>query len=437
MTKPLLNLRWVSFLEQFRRLFVGFSGGLDSTVLLHALVSQPTLRNKLIAVHVNHGLSPNASLWQAHCEAFCLDAGVAFIAQQVEFDRQANIEEGARNARYEVFISLMDEHDCLVLGHHQDDQAETVLLQLFRGAGVDGLAAMMESGNCGSGRLARPLLASSRKQLEHYADCHQLSWIEDESNQDEYYSRNFIRQQIIPSLTAKWPGVVGNIARAALHCQQARTNLDALAFMDCCALSTPANLLALAPLKSLSVERINNVLRVWLKNNQVRLPSAATFQRLINEAVLASEDANPLISWDKVQIRRYHDTLYLLPANSCNFPVVLKWDEFPKPLYLGDTGFCLSAKKTKEGIRIPQDAVLHIQFRQGGETFFWHGQTKQLKKLFQDWQVPPWLRQNIPLLYINDQLAAIIGYAVSDRYYTQEASEAWTLLMNQSSQKSD
>ncbi|KTD47636.1 tRNA lysidine(34) synthetase TilS [Legionella quateirensis] len=430
MTKQLFNSRWVSHLEQFKKLIVGFSGGLDSTVLLHALYSQSSLRNKLLAVHINHGISPNALSWQNHCETFCINAGIPFISETVDFDRSANLEERARNARYEVFTSLLSNLDCLLLGHHMDDQAETVLLQLFRGAGVDGLAAMMESGSFGSGALARPLLTCFRKQLEQYAAFYELTWIEDESNQDEQYSRNFIRQQIIPSLAAKWPGVVGNIARAASHCQQARLNLDELAIMDCSQLLTPSTLLRIETLKSLSVERLSNVVRVWLKKNHLQLPAAATFDRLIHEVVFASEDAMPLVSWDAVQIRRYKDSLYIVPAKEINLPACIEWTDFPQPLKFGDTGSCLLAQKALEGIRISNDAKIHIQFRQGGESFCWHGQTKQLKKLFQDWGIPPWLRQNIPLVYINGQLAAVIGYAVSDLYFTNNSSEAWSLSMN-------
>lgn len=430
MTKPLFNSRWVSHLEQYKKLIVGFSGGLDSTVLLHTLYSQFSLRSKLLAVHINHGISPNALIWQSHCEAFCAHFGILFKSESVEFDRSANIEEGARNARYAVFNSLLTNQDCLLLGHHMDDQAETVLLQLFRGAGVDGLAAMMESGSFGSGRLARPLLSCTRQQLEHYAAQHELSWIEDESNQDVHFSRNYIRQEIMPSLIAKWPGVVGNIARAANHCQQARTNLDELAFMDSPQLLSQSSVLCVESLKSFSIERISNVLRVWLKQNQVQLPSAATFQRLIHEAVFASADAMPLIRWDEVQIRRYNDSLYIVPVNEIKLPPRIEWSQFPQPVQLGETGSFLVAQKTEQGIRVSKGEKINIQFRTGGELFVWHDQTKRLKKLFQDWGIPPWLRQNIPLLYINDQLAAVIGYAVSDLFFTNNPAEAWSISMN-------
>lgn len=429
MTKPLLSPQWIAQLGNFSRLIVGFSGGLDSTVLLHVLASQSSLRNKLVAVHVNHGISSNAFSWQKHCAVFCKNFEIEFISESVTFDRSANIEEGARNARYEVFTSLLKANECLLLGHHLDDQAETVLLQLFRGAGVDGLAAMSESGSLGLGILARPFLLNTRGQIEEYATVHHLSWITDESNQDIHYSRNFLRHQIIPLLASRWPGVAGNIARTAGHCQQARVNLDELALQDCPELITPSQSLSIEPVKSLSFDRIANVLRVWLKKNQIRFPSTVTFQRIIHEVIFAAEDTTPLVSWDNIHIRRYQSYLYIDRIKEIYLPASTLWTDFPNPLSLEDTGIVLAVKKANEGISVPHDAAITIKFRQGGELFSWHGQTKQLKKLFQQWGIPPWLRDRTPLLYINDQLAAVAGYAVSDLFFTRNSSDTWQLLI--------
>jgi tRNA(Ile)-lysidine synthase len=179
------------------------------------------------------------------------------------------------------------------------------------------------------------------------------------------------------------------------------------------------------PLKSYSLGRIANVLRVWLKKNQIRLPSAATFQRIIHEVLFASSDAMPLVTWDNIAIRRYQDRLYIVRTGETKPFSGIEWSEFPQPLVLGDTGISLIAKKSKEGLRIPSDARLYVTFRQGGELLFLHGQNKQLKKLFQEWGVPPWQRQRIPLVYINEQLSAVVGYAVSDLFYSENSCEAW------------
>lgn len=423
----LLNSDWFTRLNQFEKLVIGFSGGLDSTVLLHALASHPSLHAKLLAVHINHGISSNALSWQQHCEQFCQNLGVNFISEAVQFDRDANIEEGARVARYAVFSALLTEKDCLVLGHHQDDQAETVLLQLLRGAGVDGLAAMAELGVLGKGVIARPCLNTSRLQLEQYATSQQLLWIEDESNQDICYSRNYLRQKILPLLTDKWPGAVGNLARTALHCQQAKSNLDALALQDCPELSFASDSLCITPLLQLDFARIVNVLRAWLKKRHIQAPSTALLHRMIDELIFARIDAIPQVNWDEVVVRRYQQHLYLDKKNTTRLPNYSEWEEFPSPLIFGVDGFCVTAEPAQQGLVVPLKAKIAIRFRQGGETFFLHGQTKQLKKLFQEWQIPPWQRERTPLLYINDELAAVVNYAISDPFFNRNEPNTWSL----------
>lgn len=427
----LISSDWLARFAQFNKLIVGFSGGLDSTVLLHALSAHLDLRFKLIAVHVNHGISPNAASWQNHCEQWCSQYGIALIRESVQFNRSANVEERARIARYAAFASLMTTDACLILGHHQDDQAETVLLQLFRGAGIDGLAAMTEWGNFSTGVLARPFLKCSRSQLERYAVQHQLTWIEDESNQDSSYSRNYLRRQIMPMLLEKWPGVVKTIARTAIHCQQAKNNLDALAEYDFSMSQTAeheelrSNSLFIEPLLDLNIERLANILRVWLRNNQVQFPATPIFNRLIYEVIFARHDAVPEVSWGNNLIRRYQNRLFLDKKNEINLPTCTEWVEFPAPLTIETAEINLFAKEMRQGLSIPNGAKLVIKFRQGGEIFNWHGQSKQLKKLLQEWGVPPWLRDRVPLVYVDDQLAAVVGYAVSDLFFNPSAG--WLL----------
>jgi tRNA(Ile)-lysidine synthase len=435
--KPLLSTEWSSSLSQYNKLIVGFSGGLDSTVLLHVLASHSILLSKLVAVHVNHGISANSSLWQIHCEQFCHTLGISLITQSVQFDCSANIEGRARAARYSVFSSLLTKQDCLILGHHLDDQAETFLLQLFRGSGIDGLSAMAEIGQFELGMLARPFLSHSRKQLEYYATWHQLPWIEDESNQDTHYARNYLRNKIIPSLQSKWPGVAYNIARSAIHCQQAKRNLESLALNDFSGNDKGSNALGgnslfIEPLKELGFDRITNILRVWLKYNRVQLPSTVTFHRLIHEVIFANHDAVPKVAWGDVLVRRYQEYLYLDRKNENNFASFIEWSAFPLPLTLENVGFNLLAKKAKQGLVVPSGAKIIVTFRQGGESIFWHGQTKRLKKLFQEWGVPPWLRERVPLIYFNDTLAAVLGYAMSDLFFTKKSPEAWIFIQHKS-----
>ncbi|QBS08805.1 tRNA lysidine(34) synthetase TilS [Legionella israelensis] len=419
--KPLL-----AYLKKFKRLFVGFSGGLDSTVLLHLLSTSLPLKKKLTAIHIHHGLSQNAAQWQKHCELFCQKQAIPMIWRAIDFDRSANIEENARLARLNVFSSLLTENDAILLGHHQDDQAETVLLQLFRGAGIDGLAAMAQISTLGKGELIRPLLTVTREQLKRYAVSQQLNWIEDETNLEVKFTRNFIRHEIIPILEQRWPSVSKNIARTAELCQQARQNLQDLAGLDLDSSSLTRSILAFESLLPLRKERIANVLRFWLKFNGVKMPSAVIIERIIDEVMFVREDAEPMVQWEQIQIRRYRKQLFLLKTDNMQVPEKTPWPHFPEPLKITDLGRLVVNRVTR-GLVFPEGSHIDIRFRRGGELFYWHGQSKQLKKLFQEWNIPPWLRDHIPLIYINDELALVVGYAVSDKFYKKNQKNAWEI----------
>lgn len=429
MADTLLDAVWLNQLSDYRTLFVGFSGGLDSTVLLHDLARQPELVSKLSAVHIHHGLSMHADDWQIHCQSFCAARSIPVIVHQLAIESRSNIEEHARNARYEAFSALLGEQDALLLAHHADDQAETVLLQLFRGAGVNGMAAMSTVKAFGKGKLIRPYLTHSRASLEAYASMHQLTWVDDDSNQDSVFSRNYLRHQVMPLLRARWPGVVKNLARTANHCQQAKKNLYALAELDCDGLACAGNTLSISLLKTQSNARLVNVLRVWIEKNQTRLPSTDTLNRLINEVILAKNDAIPCVEWDGICVRRYQNTLYLLKNEMMSRPAFISWPLFPAPLKLGND--CLMAVPAEKGLRVPLGSHVHVRFRQGGELFYWHGQTKTLKSLFQQWHVPPWQRDAIPLIYINEELVVVVGFAVNDRYFSMESTFVYQIELQQ------
>ncbi|MFC3907931.1 tRNA lysidine(34) synthetase TilS [Legionella dresdenensis] len=413
---------WWPAYKGYNQLYIGYSGGLDSTVLLHILASQPDLLSKITAVHINHGISKNALSWQLHCEQFCREHNISFIARQVEFIRDANIEERAREARYQVFQSLLTEDDCLLLAHHRDDQAETLLLHLFRGAGISGLAAMPAIKALEKGILARPLLNFSRQQLEQYAVLHQLQWIDDESNLSSDFSRNFIRNQLMPLIQTRWPNVQATIARTANHCQQGQDLLEQLAVLDC--LEITGTELPLKYLNNLDWQRANNVLRVWLKSNKVRLPDTVTFNRIYPEVIHAKAGSVSEIAWLDNRIKRHQQKLYLLKEKLVNNSQ-LEWNDFPNPLPLPYGS--LTAIKSEQGIKITPDSKIIIRFRSGGEHMRWHGQTKAVKKLLQEWQIPHWQRNQIPFLYINDKLAAITGYAISDDFYAESGSDVYSI----------
>jgi len=423
-TDLFLTPEWLQELGRYQTLWVGFSGGLDSTVLLHLLVQNPELTSKVRAIHIHHGLSVNADHWQAHCQQFCKVLNVPLSTHAVELKDKGNVEENARIARYQVFSSVVAENDCLLVAHHADDQAETLLLQLFRGAGVDGLGAMLSSQKFAKGFLARPLLQQTRQILETYANLQQLNWIEDESNTNTSFLRNYLRHELMPLIKKRWPKAVGNLVRSAAHCQQAKSNLEALATIDYEALAESEGKLLISPsFLTLDYGRQVNVLRAWLKYNNIRLPSTQILNRLINEVILAQADAKPSVEWGNVIVRRYQKTLYLLRENTNPPSLSKEWIDFPSDLILNREGNeYLQALPAENGLLVPPRCHLQVRFREGGELFSWRGQTKQLKKLWQEWGVPPWCRDSIPLLYINNELAVVIGFAINDRFYHKGAN---------------
>ena len=425
----LITIVEINQLAKYQQLLVGFSGGLDSMVLLYYLATNSILAPKIRAIHVNHGLSLAAYSWQEHCQNFCNNINIPLIIEKANIGTRGNIEEAARIARYKIFAVYVKQNHCLLLAHNKNDQAETLLLHLMRGAGINGLAAMKRKVKFGMGELRRPFLPCTRQTLATYANLHQLlNWVEDESNQDLNFTRNYIRHKVLPILQLRWPQAISSLARTASHCQQGQENLLALAHLDYGELNGTS--LNCDLLINLQHTRIINILRAWLINNNVKLPSTNTCQRIIAEVLLAAQDAQPEIKWDKYYIKRYHNELHLL-NNVCikaATPDVF-WSFFPAPIFLAAIKGYLMAMPANEGLVLPAGESVEIRFRRGGELFFFHGQTKKLKKLFQDWQVAPWLRNTVPLIYINKKLASVVGYAISDHFYQHQTKLAYQFMV--------
>ena len=426
-----LTQHWIQTLSSFNTLWVGYSGGLDSTALLAILLQESSLKNKIRAIHINHHLQMDADAWEVHCQQPCTQWGIPLLICDIKLDTNSNIEEQARILRYQQFESHIGSHDGLVLAHHQDDQAETVLLQLFRGAGIDGLAAMPEIRSFSHGMLLRPLLNCSRQVLLAYAKFHHLSWIEDFSNTDEHYSRNYIRQKVLPLIEQRWPEVKAVIARTANHCQQARVHLTALALHDARVESLGAPQLILDFIKDLPYTRLTNVLRAWLKEQTGRMVNTHQLNALINSVVNASKDTQPKMVGSGYQICRYKNTLYYL-KNSCETPslenITISWSQFPEITEILP-GLSIQAIPALEGFHYPEGQKITIHFRKGGETIFFRKQRKCLKKILQNLQIPPWERTTIPLLYIGDELAVVVGYIVSDLFYLSGSTACYQFVL--------
>ncbi len=398
-----------------RTYWVGYSGGLDSRVLLEICARLRSIFPiKLRAIYINHGLSPHAATWAAHCQAVCNKLQIDFQAVAVCLNKEdGSLEEIARKARYHVFSDLMSADDMLVTAHHQDDQAETVLLQLCRGAGLKGLSAMPALKVFAKGYHARPLLPFSREELEMFADENNLTWVEDESNADSRYSRNFIRNKVLPLLKQHWVGAAKSIARSAQHCSEAQRLLDSNGFQLLeQAKGRHPNTLCVDYLLSLSLEHRRLVLRSWIAANNFLMPDAKKLQRICAEVLTAAADRFPLVSWSGTEVRRYQNDLYVMKAiPPHDVSAVFEWD-FKQELQL-PSGQILTHQ---DGLSAVVDKV-QVKFRRGGEVIKLAGRgTHALKKLFQEWQIPPWQRERVPLLFYQEELVAVVGYAIHADY---------------------
>jgi tRNA(Ile)-lysidine synthase len=414
---------------------VAFSGGLDSHALLHALCKlRAVLDAEVGAVHVNHGLQLEADHWESHCRQLCADLQVAYVSLRVDGKarRGESPEAAARRARYTALADWLPAQHCLLTAQHQDDQAETLLLQLLRGSGVSGLAAMPVLTTLGAGRHLRPLLAVTREALYQYAIANKLSWIEDPSNTDTAFDRNYLRQQVLPVLRERWPAVASSLSRSASHCADAACLLADLAEQDLHALTGRENTLSLTGLVALPYARQGNVLRHWIKQVSGKTPSAAVLARIMNDVTGSRRDSEPCVRWGGFEIRRYREELFLLcQTGPGGQPGALDW-AMAGPLALPGSGGVLTATaETGRGIRaaaVPAGRV-RVAWRQGGEYCqpAGRGHHHRLKKLFQEQGIPPWERSRIPLIYIEDQLAAVAGMWVCEPFQAGPAESGFMI----------
>ncbi|MCX7112436.1 MAG: tRNA lysidine(34) synthetase TilS [Proteobacteria bacterium] len=407
--------------------WIAYSGGMDSHVLLHlcaSLASNSICTMEFQAVHVHHGLQQAADAWAEHCANVCSGLNVPLLT--IRADARAkpgeSPEEVARRARYSALRKTMSKDDIVLTAQHRDDQAETLLLQLVRGAGLAGLAAMPEFAPLPPGFLLRPLLQFSRADLRAYALGNGLHWIEDPSNGDTTFDRNFLRREIIPKLEQRWPGLNKALGRTAGHCAEAQQQLGDLS-KDLCrtALNADGQSLGVAALRSFRPADQRLVLREWMRMRGFRMPSQAVIGRILQEALPARPDKMPMVAWSEGEVRRYRDGLYLMSVQPLfDISTVLDWDG-QGMLELPDGNGKLSVEASS-GKGLARDAWrkgnISIRYRQGGERCRLPGRngTHELKKLFQEAGIPPWLRERMPLVYIGGELAAIAGRWVCEPF---------------------
>jgi len=393
---------------------VAFSGGLDSSVLLHALHElRPEFEHaRLRAIHVNHGLHADAKTWAAQCARVAQTIDVPLDIIHVDVDRASGegLEAAARRSRYAAFAASLAPGEVLLTAHHADDQVETFLLRLLRGSGVRGLSGIAARSRFGPGELVRPLLGVSRSELEAFGRARGLGWIEDPSNRDTAPDRNYLRHEVVPALLRRWPGTRTAVARSARLLGEAGALLDAEAENDR-ALVMRGALLDVEALRNLDAARRRNFVRYILHSRGMLPPSEARLRAGLDQLLTARGDRQPVLQWSGGQVRRYRGRLYVLDAD---FPAApdpadlnaeFAWDG-RGALDLGLLRGRLQFASTEGAPAIVAD--LTVRFRRGGERGLAAdgAHHAKLKKIFQSRGVVPWMRAQVPLLFDGDELLA-------------------------------
>lgn len=395
---------------------LALSGGLDSMVLLDLLAkARQQLPFALQAVYVHHGISQHASAWGEFCARQCALRGIDFSKREVTLAGTDNLESKARVARYQVLADfIQSQQHMLLTAHHSDDQLETLLLALKRGSGSAGLRGIAFQRPFAAGQLCRPLLAFSRAELAQYASAQQLKWVEDDSNSDTRFERNFIRQQIAPLLRQRWPHFAEAAQRSMQHLfaqQQLLDHYTQQAMQQCVA----GKSLSLKQLEQYHPLQQDLVIRAWLAQFGLN-PQTQWLTTLKQQVIAARQDASPQLLLGNYQLRRFADALYLLSSADITEPKVqLHWQGEAKlhlPAGLGCVVFATTADHRAQALAGSDAEIvfgqLSLRFTPLGQSM-----SKPLKQWFKLWRVPPWQRQRIPLLLVGGQLQVVLGYASS------------------------
>ncbi len=402
---------------------LAFSGGLDSCVLLH-LFSEllPRLNASTEVVYIDHGLQPEGVDWQRFCAKQAVHYGLAFHAHRISSAPRngESTENWARTERYKLLTGHLEQASLLLTAHHLDDQVETFFIQALRGAGLKGMSAMPTIRKLGAGWHARPLLSITRQQLVDYARANQLEHVEDKSNRDDRYDRNYLRHEVLPRLEQRWPAYRKTLSRLIGHIAEASDGLEAQAREDlACVLDEQEQGLHLDKLLLLTAPRQKNLILCWARKRQLAIPGNAHLQRILSDVVTSAEDATPCVNWADVECRRYRRHIYLdraLPEH--NPKIIITWN-ISNDIDIQGGRLSVTASRG-DGIaqHYLRDGNVSVRFRQGGERIrpAPAKQHKTLKQLFQEKGVMPWRRERVPLVYIENQLAAVPGICVASEF---------------------
>lgn len=413
------------------RLVLGLSGGIDSRVLLELMASYARNQSvNCLAVHVDHGLSVNAKRWAERCQQWCKLLSVPFLLESVSVERQGkSLEESAREARYAALAKHIHHNDLLITGQHADDQLETILLALKRGSGPKGLAAMAPMMAFAGGKIVRPLLSVSRADIVCYAKRQQLEWIDDESNQDTRFDRNFIRHRITPELTQRWPHIQQTALRTAELCSEQEQLLDELLAEPLRKAMHSDGSLKVDTLMKVSDKVRTRLLRMWLELSGLRMPSRDQLMLIWQQVAVAQPDANPQLQLEQAQIRRFQQRLFVVRQ----WQSLEEWQQsigINRPTQLPDNLGVLNIRQAQAGnmsLSALNQAELRIVFNPQGLSAHpsGRGHSRKLKKLFQEYDVPSWLRRRIPIILSGEHVVAVGDLFIDRHFIGQDCELVW------------
>ncbi|PCI37739.1 MAG: tRNA lysidine(34) synthetase TilS [Thiotrichales bacterium] len=415
-----------------KHIYIGYSGGLDSSVLLHVIANSDFLKQhniEISAVHVNHKLHKDSSTWVQHCKEFADSLQINFDIHTVKEDVPINnIEAWAREQRYEGFNQVMTQPaDLLLTAHHQQDQSETLLLRLLRGAGVTGLSAMQACRQFANGLHIRPLLTISKTQLHEYAKAHKLQWIEDSSNDDLHFSRNYLRHKLMPVLQKKWPMANSMLARSAELLQESDKLLESYAALLLeKVLNKTFHALYIAKLKQFDNATRKLILKHWLSSQYNLQLTYKNFAYIENHILAAQVDAEPLLQIGNMQLRRYQNHLYCVPLTTETFAYNIKWNG-EKALQVPGYNETLTKEYLQaQGLNIAKLDWYDIQvcsrkhFTQARCQPYDRAHSQTLKKCLQEAGVPAWLRYHLPVICNGDEICMVVDAFVCKGYNAQK-----------------
>ncbi|HMI76783.1 MAG TPA: tRNA lysidine(34) synthetase TilS [Buchnera sp. (in: enterobacteria)] len=409
----------LKILKNNNNFLLSYSGGLDSSVLLHILI-QIKIKNPNFyfrAIHINHQLHADSDLWSKHCQIECNKNNVSLIVQKINIQNN-NVESRARSARYNIINKNKLPDEILLTAHHLNDQCETFLLALKRGSGPKGLSSMAIYKKNKSLIHIRPLLETKKSEIETWAKKNNIRWIEDTSNLNTYYDRNFLRNNIIPILQDKWPHFIKNCARSAYLCsiqEQVLQNFSNAILQDNLFLN---NALNIEKLKYLSPEQNALILRHWIKLQGGEMPSYKKIKQINNDIIHSDIYKSPKMNFKTYAIYRYKNQIHFIkPIIPSVKHLIIFWHDITKPLLLPNKLGVISQHSMGIKIRVPKkNELINIRFQDNGYYYLiGKNNKKKLKKIWQEFNIPIWMRYNIPLLFYNNNLISALGLFITKK----------------------